>query len=103
MAAKNQCTAKFIVKRYLSTLKNNKLEWIKDLISAVEDNFDQITADVKFFNVWKVQGVVFRIRFDKKKRLCEYRINESLLPTTLAMEVTSLTDYSADETLDPLE
>ena len=57
-------------------------------------------SEKKFFNV---QEEVFRIGIGKKKRLNEFRNTESQLPKTLVMEVTSLTDYSADEALSPLE
>lgn len=96
-AAKNHCATKIIVNRCLKTLKSVKMEWVKYLIYAIEQNFEQITAKHEFLNVRKVKGKIYRIGNERKKRLSDYRINDSQLPNTLSMELTAFVDHLMPE------
>lgn len=99
MAAKNRISTKLIFRKILRQIKNQnqKIEWSKNLIQAIEDNFDELTSVVGILNVRKVKGKIFRIGIGNKKCLKDCKINESQLPSNLWIELTSISDHAIDD------
>lgn len=96
-AAKNHLSFQLFVKLCLLILKPLNNKWIKEFVYAIEQNFEIITDVIGILNVKKVKGVVFQIGDSKKKKLSDCVINESQLPNSLSISLTSLFNHFIDK------
>lgn len=96
-AAKNHLSFQVFVKLCLLILKSFDNSWIKELVYAIEQNFEIITDIIGILNVKKVKGIVFKIGVDKNKKLVDCIIDDSKLPSTLSISLTSLFNHFINE------